>query len=209
MNASTRPTLFWIVAVLAVLWNLFGVFSFYYHLSATPEVVATWPAEQQTLFAAMPRWLFVPFAVATVGGLVGSLGLLWRRRWAVPMLLVSLLAIVVQFAANYLTTPMWSLTRGERPRAAGCAERASNARREAPTPTLPRKRGRELEAAADRQVAPCGIRSLPRLRGRAGVEARRTTSDQPNRCFNIAYADRSASASPPAGRPGRALSFQA
>ena len=110
MTASNRPALFWIVAVLAVLWNLFGVFSFYYHLSATPEVVATWPAEQQTLFAAMPRWLFVPFAVATVGGLVGSLGLLWRRRWAVPVLLVSLLAIVVQFAANYLTTPVWSLT---------------------------------------------------------------------------------------------------
>ena len=80
MNASNRPALFWIVAVLAVLWNLFGLFSFYYHLSVTPEVVATWPAEQQAIFAAMPRWLFVPFAIATVGGVVGSLGLLWRQR---------------------------------------------------------------------------------------------------------------------------------
>ena len=110
MTASHRPPLFWIVAVLAVLWNLFGLFSFYYHLTATPETVATWPAEQQTIFAAMPRWLFVPFAIATLGGLVGSIGLLLRRRWAVPVLALSLLAIFVQFAGNYLSTPLWSLT---------------------------------------------------------------------------------------------------
>ncbi len=111
MNVIARPpVLFWIVAILAVVWNLFGVFSFYYHFTATPEVVATWPEEQQRIFAAMPRWLFVPFAVATVGGLLGSLGLLLRRRWATPVLLLSLLAIMVQFAANYLTTPLWELT---------------------------------------------------------------------------------------------------
>ena len=109
MSASQRPASFWIIAVLAVLWNLVGLASFYYHLSVTPADVASWPAEQQTIFAAMPRWLFVPFAIATIGGLVGSLGLLWRRRWAVPTLLLSLLAIVVQFVSNYLTTPLWSL----------------------------------------------------------------------------------------------------
>jgi len=110
MTASNRPALFWIVAVLALLWNLFGLFSFYYHFTATPDIVATWPAEQQTIFAATPRWIFVPFAIATIGGVLGSLGLLLRRRWAVPVLLVSLLAIVVQFTAHYLTTPTWELT---------------------------------------------------------------------------------------------------
>ncbi|TWT19056.1 sugar transporter [Luteimonas marina] len=111
MTASKPPVLFWIIAVLAVLWNLAGTYSFYYHLSATPEIVASWADDQQRIFAAMPRWLFVPFAVATVGGLVGSLGLLWRSRWAVPVLALSLLAIIVQFAGNYLTTPLlWELT---------------------------------------------------------------------------------------------------
>ncbi|HRO25920.1 MAG TPA: hypothetical protein PLD19_00610 [Luteimonas sp.] len=110
MPATKVPALFWFIAILAVLWNLAGVFSFYYHLSATPEVIATWPEQQQRLFAALPRWLFVPFAVATVGGLVGSLGLLWRSRWAVPTLALSLLAIIVQFAGNYLTAPLWQLT---------------------------------------------------------------------------------------------------
>ena len=111
MNAAARPpVLFWIIAILAVAWNLMGVFSFYYHFTATPEVVATWADAQQQVFAAIPRWVFVPFAIATVGGLLGSLGLLLRRRWAVPVLLLSLLAIVVQFAGNYLATPVWALT---------------------------------------------------------------------------------------------------
>ena len=104
------PMSFRVVAVLAVLWNLFGLFSFHYHFTATPEAIAGWPEAQQRIFEAMPRWIFVPFAIATVGGVLGSLGLLLRRRWAEPVLLLSLLGIVVQFAAQYATTPAWALT---------------------------------------------------------------------------------------------------
>lgn len=110
MNANNRPVLFWIVAALALSWNLFGLWSFWYHFTATPDVVATWPDVQQRIAAATPRWIFVPFAVATIGGVLGSLGLLLRKRWAVPVLLLSLLAIVVQFSSCYLLTPTWALT---------------------------------------------------------------------------------------------------
>ncbi|MFT4178782.1 MAG: hypothetical protein QM612_04860 [Thermomonas sp.] len=72
--------------------------------------MATWPEAQQRIFEAMPRWVFVPFAIATVGGVLGALGLLLRRRWAEPLLLLSWLAIIVQFASTYLTTPLWALT---------------------------------------------------------------------------------------------------
>ena len=64
-----------------------------------------------TVIAAVtPGWIFVPFAIATIGGTLGSLGLLLGKRWAVPVLLLSLLGIVVQFGAYYLLTPTWSLT---------------------------------------------------------------------------------------------------
>ena len=109
MSPSQCPPLFRLVAVLAVLWNLAGVASFWFHLTATPETVASWPPEQQAVFEAMPRWLFVPFAAATLGGLLGSIGLLLRRRWSVPVLALSLFAIVVQFTSNYLTTPLWEM----------------------------------------------------------------------------------------------------
>lgn len=107
---TKRPTWFVVVAVLAVLWNLFGLWSFYYHFTATPEVVATWPEVQQRIAEVTPRWIFVPFAIATIGGTLGSLGLLLGRRWATPVLLLSLLAIIVQFGAYYLLTPTWALT---------------------------------------------------------------------------------------------------
>jgi hypothetical protein len=110
MNANARPALFWIVAVLALLWNLFGLWSFWYHLTATPEIVATWPAEQQAAFEAMPRWNFLPFGVGTIGGVLGAIGLLLGRRWAVPVFLLSLLGIVIHFSAYYLTTPAWELS---------------------------------------------------------------------------------------------------
>lgn len=107
---TKRPTWFVVVAVLAVLWNLFGLWSFYYHFTATPEVVATWPEVQQRIAEVTPSWIFVPFAIATIGGTLGSLGLLLGRRWATPVLLLSLLAIIVQFGAYYLLTPTWALT---------------------------------------------------------------------------------------------------
>lgn len=107
---TKRPTWFVVVAVLAVLWNLFGLWSFYYHFTATPEVVATWPEVQQRIAEVTPGWIFVPFAIATIGGALGSLGLLLGRRWATPVLLLSLLAIIVQFGAYYLLTPTWALT---------------------------------------------------------------------------------------------------
>ena len=110
MKTVPRPVWFVLVAVLALPWNLFGLLSFYLHVTATPDVVATWPEAQQQIASATPRWIFVPFAVATIGGVLGSLGLLLGRRWAVPVLLLSLLAILVQFGAYYLLTPTWALT---------------------------------------------------------------------------------------------------
>ena len=43
MKTVPRPLWFVLVAVLALLWNLFGLLSFYLHVTATTDVVATWP----------------------------------------------------------------------------------------------------------------------------------------------------------------------
>lgn len=110
MKTVQRPRWFWPAAGLALLWNAFGLYSFYYHATATPAVIATWPEVQQQIAALTPRWIFVPFAIATIGGVLGSLGLLLGKRWAEPVLLLSLLGILVQFSAYYLLTPTWGLT---------------------------------------------------------------------------------------------------
>ena len=88
MQAAKRPSWFVLVSVLAVLWNLFGLWSFYIHVTATPEDIASWPEVQQQIQAVTPRWIFVPFAIATIGGTLGALGLLLGKRWATPVLLL-------------------------------------------------------------------------------------------------------------------------
>ena len=110
MNDVRVPVLFWIVAMAGLLWNLFGVLMFWQNLTITPEAVAALPDAQRQISEANPRWTLVPFALATLGGTLGMLGLLLRRRWAVGLLLLSLLALVVQFVSVYLLTPVWALT---------------------------------------------------------------------------------------------------
>lgn len=93
MNA---PRWFKIVAVVALLWNLLGCFAFASDLLLTPEDVAKLPAGQQALYAARAGWAVAATAVAVIAGALGCLGLLLGRKWAFPVLLVSLVGILVQ-----------------------------------------------------------------------------------------------------------------
>ena len=108
-SGPVRPKAYWWVAILALVWNLLGLAMFVMQVTMDEARLATLPEVDRQIFLATPAWLNAMFGIGVIGGVLGALGLLLRRRWAVPVLLVSLLAIVVQFAANYLTTPLWSL----------------------------------------------------------------------------------------------------
>lgn len=99
MNALAvkRPTWFWIVAVLALLWNLFGVVMAWMQYSMTPDQLAQLPEAQRTLHEAMPGWLWAVDGVAVVAGTLGSLLLLMGKRLALPVFWVSLFAVVILF----------------------------------------------------------------------------------------------------------------
>lgn len=94
---SKVPAWFTVLAVLALLWNLVGCLA----VAADLVVVATGavgqlPADQQALYAARPAWAVPGSVVAVLAGLAGSLGLLVRRRWAMPLLMASLAGLAVQ-----------------------------------------------------------------------------------------------------------------
>jgi hypothetical protein len=91
------PDWFRVLAVLTLLWMLFGVMALAMDWTADAADVAQMSAAQQELRAERPPWLFAVYAVATLGGLAGAIGLLLRRRWAVALLALSLAAVVVQF----------------------------------------------------------------------------------------------------------------
>lgn len=99
-TATLNPAPRWygIVAVLAVLWMLFGAFALIMDAVTDEAALAELSEAQRQLYAARPAWIFFIYAVAVLSGLAGAVGLLLRKRWAVEVLALSLVAVVVQFS---------------------------------------------------------------------------------------------------------------
>ena len=94
---DSRPTTtFWIVGGAALVWNLIGLVFYYSHVTMTPEALAGFTPEQQEFFTATPTWATAAYAIAVNAGVLGSLSLLLRKTWAVPLFVLSLLAIIAQ-----------------------------------------------------------------------------------------------------------------
>jgi len=111
MNAtalSARPKSFTIIAIAALLWNLIGTAMFYLQVSMTPEQIAALPPPQRAVCEATPMWLYALFGIAVIAGALGSLALLLKKKWAVPMFLVSLIAVILQTVATFVVTPAWA-----------------------------------------------------------------------------------------------------
>ena len=90
------PRWFYPLVVIALLWNLAGLFAVLADLQLSAADVAALPAQQQALYAARPGWSVLASLVAVGGGVIGCLGLLLRKRWAVVALWASLVGVVVQ-----------------------------------------------------------------------------------------------------------------
>lgn len=91
------PKYYWVVAGLAVLWNLFGCAQYFMQISMTADDIAKLTEAQRALVSWQPDWLNVVFAGAVFAGLAGAIGLLIRRQWAVRALGISALLIAVMF----------------------------------------------------------------------------------------------------------------
>jgi hypothetical protein len=108
--ADKPPAWYWIAAIGALLFECLGCFFYLAEVRLTPEQIATLPLDQAAMLSARPAWYYAAFGVAVWVGLLGSLGLLFRKRWAVPMLLTSLIAVVAQFSAVFIVPQMRVVT---------------------------------------------------------------------------------------------------
>jgi ABC-type xylose transport system permease subunit len=97
---------FWTVAAVALAWNLVGVMSYLMSVTAGPEVLAALPEAERSLYAEIPAWATSAYAIAVFGGLLGSIALLLRKAWAVPLFVVSLLAVLVQMGHAFFMTAL-------------------------------------------------------------------------------------------------------
>lgn len=91
------PAWYWVVAVLGLLWEAFGVATYLMHVDVLPMDTSGMSDAEVALGESMPVWATAAYAIAVFAGLLGAVGLALRKGWSRTLLFLSLLALLVQF----------------------------------------------------------------------------------------------------------------
>lgn len=114
MSNTQRPgAVFWVISILALLWNISGVMMYLAQAYMTDDVLKTLPEADQEWYANVPSWVTAAFALAVFAGVIGCIGLLLRKAWSVKLFILSFIAVIVQQIYNFFIQDYVELT-GER-----------------------------------------------------------------------------------------------
>ncbi len=100
-NNSKLPVWFWVLSVLALLWNLMGVIAYLAEAYMSDEAFKALPEAQQALYNARPSWVTGAFAIAVFAGTIGAIGLLMRKKWALSVFVISLFGVFGQMTYQF------------------------------------------------------------------------------------------------------------
>ena len=92
-NSSVPPRWFWLVSGVGLLWNLMGVAAFLGQMTMDTSSLSN---AERVFYESTPVWATIAFGVAVSAGVLGSIALLLRQRWAIPTVIVSFICIVIQ-----------------------------------------------------------------------------------------------------------------
>ena len=99
--STTKPSAaFWIISVIALIWNLMGVNQYIQQAYMTDSFKAMYTEEQLEMIASSPSWVIAVFAIAVFGGFLGALALLLRKKVATILFTISLIGIIAQMYHN-------------------------------------------------------------------------------------------------------------
>ena len=107
---SPPPRWFTFAAIAALLFELAGCGIFAMQMAVDPAAL---PLDQRAMWDAAPSWMLVAYGVAVAAGLAGAVLLVMRRRMAAPLLLLSLVAILIQFSALLVVPQLRNLTTSD------------------------------------------------------------------------------------------------
>ena len=112
-NSTTKPTtVFWIISIIALLWNIMGVIAYLGQAYMTDEAKALLPEGDQAYYANVPAWVTAAFAIAVFTGFLGSVALILKKKWAKPMFLISFITVIVQIVYNLIIQDFVALSGG-------------------------------------------------------------------------------------------------
>lgn len=90
------PKKFYWISALALAWNLTGLMAYVAQVTMSAETLAAMPESERLFYETMPAWVTAAFATAVTAGALGSVLLILRSAWALPVLGISLAAVLVQ-----------------------------------------------------------------------------------------------------------------
>lgn len=96
------PKSFYWIAGIALVWNLFGVMAYINQVTMSADMLAALPDATRTFFENQPSWVTGVYAIAVNAGALACVLLLLRKSLAVPVFIVSLACVLIQFSYNYL-----------------------------------------------------------------------------------------------------------
>ena len=111
MNNRQKPNaFFWIIGILALLWNIMGVVAYLGQAYMTDEVLNKLPEADLEWYNNVPAWVTAAFAIAVFAGFIACIGLLLRKKWAVSLFVLSFIGVLVQQIYNFFIQDFVELT---------------------------------------------------------------------------------------------------
>lgn len=103
-NVNKPATSFWVISVLALLWNALGVMAYLGQKLMTDEMKAMIPPEQLEIIENTPAWATAAFAIAVWFGLLACIVLLMRKKLAKLLFIISFIGVIAQLSYNLFFT---------------------------------------------------------------------------------------------------------
>jgi len=96
------PKLFWVAAMAFLIWNAFGVMNYLTSVTygVSDYLAAGYTAEQAEFMTGAPTWYIAFFAIAIWMGVAGAILFALKKSWAQKAYLISLVFIIINFAAD-------------------------------------------------------------------------------------------------------------
>jgi hypothetical protein len=100
------------VAIIALLWNLMGCAAYLSDAMLSAADIAKLSDAERMLHNARPAWSVAGSAIGVWFGALGCVALILRKKWALPVLILSLLGVIAQDAWLFMLAPKSDMING-------------------------------------------------------------------------------------------------
>lgn len=102
---QSPPLWFWGISGVGLLWNVLGVLAYLRQAYGAESLITGIFWSPQAFTEGTPSWVIAALAIAVWGGCLGCIALLFRKRWAISILLFSLLGILTHTFYTLVLSP--------------------------------------------------------------------------------------------------------